>query len=510
LEELGQLLCRLKTQLEALERQELQCNQQLSSLQADKERLTEEKQQLHLTEVELERDEKEYLEACSRLARQLEAASAEREELTEERAQLEIGKRELGARIQELATREEELRSQLTAQEEEQARWQALRRSSEEELSALRVELGSLGERSAQLASQKDELAERCQSAQDRREKTLARDAQLALEAEKLQANLAQLEQELQSQGQARLELEQELSRLRASRGLMREQVRTVSQQAQEEKLALEQAQGRLHEYEIQLARLDAEGEKLAEELWEKHQLKVEQLSEAAVPQLAISRQEAQRNIKQLMGKRQELGNVNFGAIEELKQLQGRVRFLESQLQDLKQARAALLDLIEEIDHTSRRKLAATFSEVNAAFGMVFGKLFRGGAGHLELSAPEGERVDPLTAGVEVMVQLPGKKQQHIQLLSGGERAFVAIAFLFSILKVHPAPFCVLDEIDAPLDEANLQRFSALLREFVAQTQFIVVTHRRRTMEEADALYGVTMQEAGISQLVSVRLQDAI
>ena len=203
------------------------------------------------------------------------------------------------------------------------------------------------------------------------------------------------------------------------------------------------------------------------------------------------------------------MGNVNFAAIEELVQVEERVSFLEAQLEDLQKARTSLLNLIEEIDGTSRQKLTATFNQVNQAFSAVFGRLFQGGRAHLELSAPEGEQVDPLTAGVEVLVQLPGKKQQNIQLLSGGERAFVAIAFLFSILKVHPSPFCVLDEIDAPLDEANLHRFSALLRDFVKKTQFIVVTHRRRTMEEADALYGVTMQEGGVSQLLSVRLEDA-
>ena len=161
---------------------------------------------------------------------------------------------------------------------------------------------------------------------------------------------------------------------------------------------------------------------------------------------------------------------------------------MQKQLADLEQARISLLSLIEEIDKTSREMLLATFNDVNEAFGTVFSKLFQGGKAHLELCGSDGEEMDPLTAGLEVLVQLPGKRQQNIQLLSGGERAFVAIAFLFSILKVHPSPFCVLDEIDAPLDEANLERFSALLRDFVPMTQF-VITHRRRTMEEADALW---------------------
>src|SRR5204863_3065063 len=140
--------------------------------------------------------------------------------------------------------------------------------------------------------------------------------------------------------------------------------------------------------------------------------------------------------------------------------------------------------------------------EIAAAFDEMFKKLFGGGETELRLTDPQ----DPLESGIDVIVQVPGKKQQNLLLLSGGERALTAAAMLFALLKIRPSPFCVLDEVDAPLDEANIGRFSEVLREFAERSQFIIVTHNRGTMEASDTLYGVTMEELGVSKLVSVRL----
>ena len=150
------------------------------------------------------------------------------------------------------------------------------------------------------------------------------------------------------------------------------------------------------------------------------------------------------------------------------------------------------------------KRFKTTFDAIRSHFGVVFAKLFGGGRADLILSEPE----NMLDTGIEIVAQPPGKKLQNLQLLSGGERALTAIALLFSIIRVKPVPFCVLDEVEAALDEANVSRFAEYLREFSEMTQFIVVTHRKGTMEEADVLYGVTMQEGGVSKLVSVRLED--
>lgn len=167
-------------------------------------------------------------------------------------------------------------------------------------------------------------------------------------------------------------------------------------------------------------------------------------------------------------------------------------------------AKTTLYQVIREMDDEMSKRFKATFEAIRGHFVIVFAKLFGGGRADLVLVDPE--RV--LDTGIDIVAQPPGKKLQNLQLLSGGERALTAIALLFAILQVKPVPFCVLDEVEAALDEANVSRFAQYLREFSELTQFIVVTHRKGTMEEADVLYGVTMEEGGVSKLVSVRLED--
>ena len=170
---------------------------------------------------------------------------------------------------------------------------------------------------------------------------------------------------------------------------------------------------------------------------------------------------------------------------------------LEKSLEDLKKA-------IQKINRVSRERFLQTFDLVNQKFQEVFPKLFKGGRARLMLV----DEQNLLETGVEIFAQPPGKKLQAISLLSGGERALTAVALIFSIFLIKPSPFCILDEVDAPLDDANIDRFNDMVREMTTQSQFIVITHNKRTMERADGLYGVTMQEPGVSKLVSVRLNS--
>ncbi|OCA83864.1 chromosome segregation protein SMC [Pseudobacillus wudalianchiensis] len=197
-----------------------------------------------------------------------------------------------------------------------------------------------------------------------------------------------------------------------------------------------------------------------------------------------------------------ELGNVNLGAIEEYDRVSERYTFLEEQRADLQEAKDTLSQVIEEMDEEMTKRFKETFQSVSTHFLPVFQSLFGGGKAELRLTDPD----NLLNTGVEIVAQPPGKKLQSLSLLSGGERALTAISLLFAILKVRPVPFCVLDEVEAALDEANVFRFSRYLKQFSQDTQFIVITHRKGTMEEADALYGITMQESGVSRLVSVTM----
>jgi chromosome segregation protein len=213
---------------------------------------------------------------------------------------------------------------------------------------------------------------------------------------------------------------------------------------------------------------------------------------------------EDQNTIKDLRSRIKELGNVNLGSIEDYRNAVERFQFLTSQLEDLNSAREDIQVVIRDMEKRMRVQFKRSFDEINEKFQQTFSILFNGGKARLELE--DGE--DILTSGIEIMAQPPGKKLQSLMLLSGGEKSLTAVALLFAILKTKPSPFCILDEIDAALDEANISRYTNYLRTFDDETQFVLITHRKTTMEIADILYGVTMEEEGVSRLISLRLKD--
>jgi chromosome segregation protein len=196
---------------------------------------------------------------------------------------------------------------------------------------------------------------------------------------------------------------------------------------------------------------------------------------------------------------------VNLAAPEEHAQLEERYQFLQTQQADLLKAKDDLHQAIAKINATTREQFKATFEEVRKNFRMLFQTLFQGGEADVVLT----DEHNLLESGIDIFAQPPGKKLQNITLLSGGEKALTAIAVLFAFFMVKPSPFCLLDEVDAPLDEANVGRFIRLVKEFSQKTQFIIITHNKRTMELADVLYGVTMAQLGVSSLISMKLEAA-
>jgi chromosome segregation protein len=206
--------------------------------------------------------------------------------------------------------------------------------------------------------------------------------------------------------------------------------------------------------------------------------------------------------VAQVRDEIRKLGNINVNAIEEYKEVSERYEFLRTQHDDLIEAEKTLLDIIKELDEGMRRQFQEKFADIQREFNSAFKELFGGGKGSLELT--EGE--DILECGVRIIAQPPGKKLQNMMQLSGGEKALTAIALLFAIQNLKPSPFCLLDEIEAALDDSNVDRFAKYLHKLTKNTQFIIITHRRGTMTAADRLYGITMQEKGISTLVSVNL----
>ncbi|MHC5088863.1 MAG: chromosome segregation protein SMC, partial [Planctomycetota bacterium] len=199
------------------------------------------------------------------------------------------------------------------------------------------------------------------------------------------------------------------------------------------------------------------------------------------------------------------LGNVNVDAIDQQKDLEERNEFLTNQVEDLNQSKSQLEQLITRINKESREKFEVTFEQIRDNFQQLFRKLFGGGKADILLENPE----DILESGIEIVARPPGKETRTISLLSGGEKTMTAIALLFSVFKSKPSPFCVLDEVDAALDEANNERFNLIVQDFQKQSQFVIITHSKRTMSIADVLYGITMQTQGVSKKISVQFEGA-
>ena len=206
------------------------------------------------------------------------------------------------------------------------------------------------------------------------------------------------------------------------------------------------------------------------------------------------------KQVAQIKDEIRKLGSINVNAIEDYKELLERHEFLSGQYNDLVTAEKTLEQIIQELDEGMRRQFTEKFTEIQREFDKAFKELFGGGKGTLELD----EEADILEAGIKIISQPPGKKLQNMMQLSGGEKALTAIALLFAIQNLKPSPFCLLDEIEAALDDSNVGRFAGYLQKLTKNTQFIIITHRRGTMNAADRLYGITMQEKGVSTLVSV------
>ena len=258
-----------------------------------------------------------------------------------------------------------------------------------------------------------------------------------------------------------------------------------------------------LRQAELELARQESDYQHVVEQLQQDYHMDEQQARLEDVRQLAeLDLKALQRKASKLSLAITELGPINAAAIEEYRAVKERSEFLRKQFEDLSTAKDNLEAVISEINSGMTKRFKEAFTQINVYFAQCYVKLFGGGTALLKLTEPD----NILDSGIDIEVQPPGKKLQSLYLMSGGERALTVIALLFALLSYQPAPFCILDEIDAPLDDANIQRFANFLREFAAKTQFIMITHRKGTMEAADIMYGVTMEESGVSKLLSVKI----
>ncbi|MFH2035498.1 MAG: chromosome segregation protein SMC [Candidatus Zixiibacteriota bacterium] len=258
-----------------------------------------------------------------------------------------------------------------------------------------------------------------------------------------------------------------------------------------------------LHAIEIRITEIDSDIKSIRFNVEEQYKINIDEYS-AEVPNAALPAEERQTRLQDLKASLRDFGGVNMMALEEYETATERQEFLTTQMEDLLNAKSTLQSTITKINHTARRLFMETFEKVRENFRNVFAELFTGGESDITLTDSD----DPLESAIEIIARPRGKKLLSIAQMSGGERALTAISLLFAIYLAKPSPFCILDEIDAPLDDANIHRFLKIIRTFSEQTQFIIITHNKITMEAADNLYGITMEQPGVSRVVSVRFND--
>ncbi len=405
----------------------------------------------------------------------------------------------------ELAAKEQQLESHQSAIRQAQETIAAAGRQREETSVALagaKGELASLDEVAASRRSSLQVLEQSVESLQARARERREELAQLEQRQAQMEEACARIEQDLAL-------LETELARVQAQAdeaARRREESQRAALNQEQEFLQvrrrLDQLQSKLHAQEMEQAQLTFQKEQIATRLLQMYQINLEETPEE--PEAAGQNPERMRErAEELSQKLQKMGPVNLASIEEERELQNRFEFLSAQQADLTKAKEDIHAALTKINRTTRAMFRETFEAIHKEFQGTFRQLFGGGEARLVLMDEE----DLLESGIEIIARPPGKPLQPISLLSGGEKALTTIALLFAIFKIRPSPFCLLDEIDAPLDEANVDRFTRALKEFLKDSQFIIITHNKKTMGMADVMYGITMQEMGVSKIVSVKFK---
>jgi chromosome segregation protein len=475
-------------------------------LEAELERLRSVQQTREKDRVALEHEMRKLADDIGRANSRLSVSRLELERLRRDGDRSREQREQNLRLVQEKETRRAACEEQLETARQELETLEAEAATLGEEHSAVRAELAGLEERHRGERAAMSKL-----EAQFR--ETTARRAQIAPEIERLGEQRArlladniELDRRSALLAELILETESQVNRLAAEEAGYRESLRAREEELKQLRLQVEQVREKRSQVEVELVKRQAELKFLDETSRKELNCPVNELApgEETIPEEgAIA--EAERLYQEIRARIDALGPVNPQAMEEFQEAQQRQDFLSAQRQDLLDSIRDTEKAIQEIDQVSRQRFAEAFEAINAHFRESFRTLFGGGTGEMRL----GDQSNTADSGIDIVASPPGKKLQNVLLLSGGEKALAAIALLIAIFRYQPSPFCILDEVDAPLDEANIGRLTRLLEEMSSHTQFILITHSKKTMEAAQAMYGVTMQEPGVSKLVSVKFLPA-
>ena len=468
-------------QLSSLERQLVDVNQQFIREDARRQSLQEEQKRGKARQEMLE---------------------AEDLQLLEERKGIGSEVSDIKQRIKQMEQETESLRETIETQEHANRAEKLRRNDMRETITDMKVSLNSIQE-SLQSAKEMSERIGREQvTSRERLEKQKQTQTDSLRQIEWLKTERLALQVKIEDQEKQGAEVAEQLTAYHHDKEALEATQHHYFETLEQASSRLSSIQSEISRSEAKAGRIDLQMDEIKNRLWETYELTAEQAETWRQP--IESRPEAGKRVQKIKQAMRDLGDVNLAAIEESVQVEKRHAFMTQQRDDIEKARGKLTSVIADLTEAMRQQFLDHFKLINENFNLVFAELFGGGMAEVNLEDDD----DVLACGIEIKAQPPGKRLQNLMLLSGGERCLTAIALLFAILKLRPTPFCVLDEVEAALDDANVGRFTDYIRRYADDAQFILVTHRKGTMEAADRLYGVTMQERGISRILSMQLSD--
>ncbi len=510
----------LKRELRMQEVESHRLEQQTSHTQSEIERLNSEiaqaEESLAAMTAEHIAAEKEVVsaghqreQARTELRRAEELCEACRAEIGVIRAEADAAKesaRSAEERLRNAQASRSQAESEAASATEQLAEMRRNLQTHQESLVRQREELAAMSERLASAETESERIASDVIQAGIRLEGLREQHAKMIVDRTQLEESTAGLTRQLESLQSEKFRLEEKLAALDSDFDETRNRSTQLDTTLRSQRQSLDEQRERRSQFEIEKARNDSDRDYLRQSCVAELNAQPEELmSQEANLLSAESLAAAEATYNEMKARVESIGPVNMMALEEYHECEQRDAFLRREHADLVEAIQNTQQTIAELEQISRQKFEEAFAAINANFAGAFTTLFGGGHGEMRLTEPDSSG----EAGIDVVAQPPGKRLQNVLLLSGGEKALTALALLIAVFRFQPSPFCILDEVDAPLDEANVGRFINMLRDMGSQTQFIVVTHNRKTMETGSVLYGVTMQEPGVSKLVSVRWDDA-
>ncbi len=478
----------------------------LSSLQRDKDKLSKDYQSAQINHTGIQKDLSQLKQRLTRLEKEISIVNTEYESLDKEIINIQESKSKLVKSAEEIEERGAEISKKIEEMQTEMKMRSSQRDSAMKQCTDIRVQLA--GRR-----QQEKSLTEKLKALENeltRLNNTLSSyktSAESNKETEKDITNkISENEKILEELFKERTTIENEISELQSIRQGSYIELTQAETLIKNNRKDMDQINQEKYQLEIAKTQHEMNIGSIMSKMRERYGLKEETEILSDESEQEMTDEELDNRINDLRVKMERLGPVNLTAVDEYNKQKDRYDLMSTQKEDLLKAKESLYNIIQHINRESRERLKEVYESVNTNFQQLFQRLFGGGHGELILT-DEG---DILESGLEIIARPPGKKPQAISMLSTGERSLTAIALLFSLFKVKPSPFCVLDEVDAALDDANIRRFTSMLKEFSSETQFIIITHNKRTMEIADVLYGITMEESGVSKLVSLKMNNKV